>query len=171
MQNAYELMVLVQANQSDSAIAKKITAIKKQLTDAGADITFEDDWGKRTMTYDIKGQDEAYYYVWQFLIEGEKVNPLDNEMNLDHEILRRMFTRLPDNYQSKDGQHVIEIVSDIINFGDRSKSASSQPMGNPNNRGKKRTPASDKNDTKSDDKSDKEDAKKLDKKVDEIINS
>jgi hypothetical protein len=65
-------------------------------------------------------------------IEGSAIIELKNEMNLEASALRYLFTLLPDAYQEVADQQVVEIVDDVVNFGERNtKQATSNPMGNP----------------------------------------
>lgn len=53
-----------------------------------------DVWGKRYLSYEIKGHNEAYYIVYDFKVTPEKVAEIKRKMQLKQEILRYMIVEI-----------------------------------------------------------------------------
>lgn len=125
-------MVMIPGNKTEKSATKIIEDIKKDLESRGAEVFFEDSWGKRQMTYPINHIDEAYYHYYHMKLEGAAIDTLKKDYNINEDILRYVVVSLPADYQEKDGQHLVEIVEDIVNFGEeKAKRTTSQPIPNP----------------------------------------
>ena len=132
MHTTYEIMLLLSAKQSEKTLNKSISDIKAGLESIEAKIILAEDWGKRLLTYPIKDEEEAYFHYIQFQIAASKISSIKENLRHKEGILRFLITKLPDNYQTREGQHLVEIVNDIINFGEeKSKTTSSLPIPNP----------------------------------------
>ncbi len=96
---AYELMLVLNADQSDDTIQKHIDSIKKLITDQGGEIFFEDVWGRRDLAYKIKKEEIGYYIVMNFTINGEKLKEIDDHMRIDLKLLRYLLIKTPEGYE------------------------------------------------------------------------
>lgn len=155
MNTVYEVMLLLPANQSEKAIKKDLAEIAKDLESRGASIVKTEEWGTRDMTYPVKGHEQGFYAYMHVQADTESIANIKKEYNLNEKILRYLITALPENFQAKKDGHVVEIIEDIVNFGEeRAKKTSSQPIPNPdkNNKigakGKKDLPKKDAKDQK-----------------------
>ena len=68
----------------------------------GGEVLDVDVWGKRYLSYEIKGHNEGYYIVYNFKVTPENVAEMKRQMQLKQEILRFM---------------IIEIDEDVDNIG------------------------------------------------------
>lgn len=97
----YELMVIVSPDIGETAINKRLEAIKKSIKDFGGEFSFEDLWGLRNLAYAIRKHDQGYYAVLDFDMDPEKVKELDRMLRLEVEVLRHLLMKLPAVYQPK----------------------------------------------------------------------
>lgn len=89
----YELLCLISNKFSESEVEPIRGNIKKLLADQGAQITFEEYWGKRKLAYRVDGFRHGYYYLAEFDLEGPKLNNLSNRLRLANEILRYQIVK------------------------------------------------------------------------------
>ena len=50
--------------------------------------------------YRIGKETQAYYMVWNFTMDGEKIAKLKKELDLNQKVLRYLLVKLPDGYTS-----------------------------------------------------------------------
>lgn len=91
--NKYECAVIV-VPSADSAVldntAKKYTEI---ITSRGGTLTKLDDWGKRSLAYEINYHREGYYHFYRFEGNNDVVNELNRQLRIDENVLRHMIVR------------------------------------------------------------------------------
>ncbi len=75
--------VLLQ-EQVDEAVAK----FRKILTQHGAEIVFENNWGLRKLAYPIQKKNTGFYYLFEFRAEGTLIEKLEVEYKRDERIMR-----------------------------------------------------------------------------------
>ncbi len=97
----YELMVIVAPDIGETAINKRLEAIKKSLTDMGGEIFFEEIWGLRELAYSIRKHDQGFYAVLDVNIEPKHLKELERMLRLETEVLRHLMMKLPGVYQPK----------------------------------------------------------------------
>lgn len=86
-------MVVISAQLPESDAAQenqKITALIKEL---GGEVLETDEWGKRTLAYEIQKMKDAYYFVNYFTLTPEKITELDRYYRLDENIIRHNIIR------------------------------------------------------------------------------
>ena len=62
----------------------------------GGEVVDVDVWGKRYLSYKIKGHNEGYYIVYDFKVSPSEVAEIKRLMQLKQEILRFMITEMED---------------------------------------------------------------------------
>lgn len=97
----YELMVIVAPDIGETAIKKRLEALKKSIADSGGEVSFEDLWGLRDLSYSIRKHDQGFYAVMDVTLDPEKVKELDRMLRLEREILRHLLLKVPAVYQPK----------------------------------------------------------------------
>ncbi len=97
----YELMVIVAPDIGETAIKKRLEALKKSIADFGGEVSFEDLWGLRNLAYSIRKHDQGFYAVMDVTLDPEKVKELDRMLRLEREILRHLLLKVPAVYQPK----------------------------------------------------------------------
>lgn len=70
-----------------------------------------DVWGKRYLAYDIDGQSEAYYILYNFEITPEHISEIKRQLHLKQEILRNMIVEVdyPEEIGTRIKKKVIKI--------------------------------------------------------------
>ena len=65
--NKYETVIILSANAAEEATVA-FGEKMKQLISANGELTNVEEWGKKTLAYDIKKQKEGYYILFTFVI-------------------------------------------------------------------------------------------------------
>ena len=75
--NKYELAVVVSAKIENDERAAVIEKVKDIITTNGGNITNVDEWGQKSLAYEVQKMREAYYHFIQF--EGASTVPAEVE--------------------------------------------------------------------------------------------
>ena len=78
--NKYELVVVLNATLEDDERSAAIEKVTGYITRTGGSVTKVDEWGLKTLAYEIQKMTEAYYYVIDF--EAPESAPADIESNV-----------------------------------------------------------------------------------------
>lgn len=89
----YELLCLFSNKYSETEVEPIRARISKLITDNGGQITSEEYWGKRKLAYPIEGFRHGYYQLFEFNLEGPKLNELTNRLRLSSDIVRHQVIK------------------------------------------------------------------------------
>jgi small subunit ribosomal protein S6 len=84
----YETLIVVTPLLSDEQLKEAIAKFKKVLTDNGAEIVAEDNWGLKKLAYPIQKKTTGFYHLTEFKASGELINKLEVEYKRDERIMR-----------------------------------------------------------------------------------
>ena len=84
----YEIVIVLTPLLSVETAAEAIAKYSKVLTDGGAEIVQEDNWGLRKLAYPIQKKTTGYYHLTEFKAPGELINKLEIELRRDERVLR-----------------------------------------------------------------------------------
>ena len=84
----YEIVIVLTPLLSVEVAAEAIAKYSKTLTDNGAEIVQEDNWGLRKLAYPIQKKTTGYYHLTEFKAPGELINKLEIELRRDERVLR-----------------------------------------------------------------------------------
>ncbi len=90
----YELMFIVENAISEDAKKALIEKVKAFLTANKAENLAVDVWGTKKYAYKINHKSEGYYVVATFESASEVPNKLSQELNINENIVRFMFTKI-----------------------------------------------------------------------------
>ncbi len=93
--NKYESVIILSANASEEAMAA-FGEKMKELISANGELTNVEEWGKKTLAYEIKKQTEGFYTLFTFTAKPEYVAELDRILKLDETVLKHMIVKLED---------------------------------------------------------------------------
>lgn len=94
----YELLASFPGNVSDKDEEKNSEVLKKHIAAVGGEVKRVESWGKRMLTYTIRGNDKACFILCHFLLDSEQISALKKDLRLDTSILRTLITVVPDDY-------------------------------------------------------------------------
>ena len=88
MINQYETVLILTPvllqEQVDEAVAK----FRRILTEHGAEIVFENNWGLRKLAYPIQKKNTGFYFLFEFKAEGTLIEKLEVEYKRDERVIR-----------------------------------------------------------------------------------
>ncbi|HWT55650.1 MAG TPA: 30S ribosomal protein S6 [Candidatus Microsaccharimonas sp.] len=90
--NQYEIAVLYHPDL-EIDLEKASSRVAKIIADNGGKIVSEDNWGKRKLAYNIKGNEHAVYVFYTVEMPGEGVRKVESTLNITDEVIRFLITR------------------------------------------------------------------------------
>ena len=88
MQRKYESMVVFSPSLSDDAVKEENEKILSFIEENNGEILKTDEWGKKTLAYEIKKFNEGYYFLNYFNLESAKTHDLERTYRLNENIIR-----------------------------------------------------------------------------------
>ena len=87
----YEIMTIINTSKGEAHVSSIYDSIKKIMTDLGAEIVKEDNWGKRKYAYEIKHQTEGSYAVIDFNFDTSKMLAFRAKLNFITDLVRYLI--------------------------------------------------------------------------------
>ena len=94
MSNQYETVFILTPVLSNEQMNEAVDKFRKILTDNGAIIVHENNWGLRKLAYPIQKKNTGFYYLVEFKASGELINKLEIEYRRDERVLRFLTVAL-----------------------------------------------------------------------------
>jgi small subunit ribosomal protein S6 len=88
MTKQYETVMILNPVLSQEQVADTVQKFKKILTDNGAMVVFENNWGLRKLAYPIQKKNTGFYHLYEFKAEGEAIKKLEIEYKRDERVMR-----------------------------------------------------------------------------------
>ena len=89
----YELMVILDPNTEERAVAPSLDQFLTVVKNDGGSVEKVDVWGRRRLSYDIDKKTEGVYAVIDLTATPATVKELDRQLNLQDTILRTKVIR------------------------------------------------------------------------------
>lgn len=90
--NQYEIAVLYHPDL-EVDLSKAEDRVTKIFTDNGGKVTATDNWGKRKLAYNIKGNEHAIYVFYTVEMPGASVAKVESTLNITDEVIRFLITK------------------------------------------------------------------------------
>src|SRR5690554_3796735 len=90
----YETVIILTPLLSEDATKEVIAKFKNILTEGGAEIVHEDNWGLRKLAYPIQKKSTGYYHLTEYRAPGELINKLEVQYKHDERIMRFLTVSL-----------------------------------------------------------------------------
>jgi small subunit ribosomal protein S6 len=90
--NQYEIAVLYHPDL-EIDLEKASSRVVKIFTDNSGKVVSEDNWGKRKLAYNIRGNEHAVYVFYTVELPGEAVRKVESTLNITDEVIRFLITR------------------------------------------------------------------------------
>ena len=84
----YEIVIVLTPLLSEETAKEAVAKYSKLLTDGGAEIVQEDNWGLRKLAYPIQKKSTGYYHLTEYRAPGDLINKLEIEFRRDERVLR-----------------------------------------------------------------------------------
>lgn len=86
--NQYETVFIMTPVLSDQQMKETVAMFKGILTDAGAEIINEEEWGLKTMAYPIQKKSTGFYELIEFKAEPSVIAKLEVAFRRDERVIR-----------------------------------------------------------------------------------
>jgi ribosomal protein S18/ribosomal protein S6 len=94
MLNHYETVFILTPVLSDAQMKEAVEKFKLMLSNSGATITNEENWGLRKLAYPIQKKSTGFYCLLQFDAEAKVIADLETNYRRDERVLRFLTFRL-----------------------------------------------------------------------------
>jgi small subunit ribosomal protein S6 len=94
MINNYETVFILTPVLSEDQMKETVSKFLKFLTERGAEIVFEKNWGLKKLAYPIQKKSTGFYYLIEFKAEGSVINDLEVAYKRDERLLRFLTVKL-----------------------------------------------------------------------------
>jgi small subunit ribosomal protein S6 len=113
----YELMYVIDPRVSEKEAEEVNDAVRKLVTGNGAEITKEDDWGRRKLAYPIEKQTEGRYMLMYLHAEKafQGVAELEHRLEQSDKILRYLTVRTDTDLKRAYGEVTPELAAGMTN--------------------------------------------------------
>ena len=92
--NNYETVFILTPVLSDVQMKEAVEKFKATLTESGATITNEENWGLRKLAYPIQKKSTGFYSLLQFDADPSVIAKLELQFRRDERVLRFLSFRL-----------------------------------------------------------------------------
>ncbi|HKK82897.1 MAG TPA: 30S ribosomal protein S6 [Atribacterota bacterium] len=100
----YELMILLDPNLQEEEISALIKEVQQTIANNQGKIIKVNQWGKRTLAYDIKKFREAFYVIIDFELEPENIANIEKSIKFEEKIIRYLLVLGQEKVLSKKEQ-------------------------------------------------------------------
>lgn len=91
--NKYELIVVLNATLTDEDRAAAMDKVNEYITREGGTVTKVDEWGLKTLAYEIQKMKEAYYYVIDFEAPVNAPADIESNVRIMEQVLRFLIVK------------------------------------------------------------------------------
>ena len=100
----YELMILLDPNLQEEEISALLKEAQQTIANNQGKIIKVNQWGKRTLAYDIKKFREAFYVIIDFELEPENIANIEKSIKFEEKIIRYLLVLGQEKVLSKKEQ-------------------------------------------------------------------
>lgn len=87
----YEMLYIISNQFSENELEPINEKVKKFISDNGGTITFSESWGKKRLSYAIKGFYHGYYELVEFNLPGASLARVEKLIRMASDILRHQI--------------------------------------------------------------------------------
>jgi len=100
MKNHYETVFILTPVLSEDQVKETVQKFKDFLTEKGAEIIWEENWGLKKLAYPIQHKKTGFYHLMEFKADPEIIKRLDLEFRRDERVMRHLVVKL-DKYAAE----------------------------------------------------------------------
>ncbi len=90
----YETVIILTPLLSEEVSKEAIAKFRTILTEGGAEIVHEDNWGLKKLAYPIEKKTTGFYHLIEFKAPGELISKLEIEYKRDERVMRFLTIKL-----------------------------------------------------------------------------
>lgn len=89
----YELIYIIPVKYAGKEFEKIQNKIKEIIQQEGGQIAYEENLGKKKLSYSIKRNSQGFYIINEFEIESDKAKNVNNKIKLTQEVIRHLILK------------------------------------------------------------------------------
>jgi len=97
-------MILLDPNLQEEEISALLKEVQQTIANNQGKIIKVNQWGKRTLAYDIKNFREAFYVIIDFELEPENIANIEKSIKFEEKIIRYLLVLGQEKVLSKKEQ-------------------------------------------------------------------
>ncbi|NMM50585.1 30S ribosomal protein S6 [Marinigracilibium pacificum] len=90
----FETVFILNPVLSESQMKDAVAKFKKVITDGGAEIVNDENWGLRKLAYPIQHKSTGFYHLFEFKAEPSLIDVLETEYRRDEAVMRFLTVSL-----------------------------------------------------------------------------
>ena len=94
MTKQYETVIVLTPVLLQEQVEEAVAKYRKFLSEHGAVIVHENNWGLRKLAYPIQKKNTGFYYLLEFKGTGDEIAKLETEYKRDERIMRFLTVKL-----------------------------------------------------------------------------
>ena len=92
--NQYETVFILTPVLSDEQMKEAVKKYEDYLTNNGAEIVHEENWGMRKLAYPIQKKSTGFYQLIEYKAEGNVIADVETELKRDERVMRFLTVKL-----------------------------------------------------------------------------
>lgn len=94
----YEIMLILDPDVNETQYKKNYSEVRKSIEGSGGSIWHEEEWGKRSLAYEMKKKSYGYYMIFNFEMAPEKINEVNHHFRITPFVVRHLIVKTPKGY-------------------------------------------------------------------------
>ncbi len=94
MKNQYETVFIITPVLSDAQMKETVQKFKDLLTERGAEMVHEENWGLKKLAYPIQKKSTGFYHLIEYQAEGALIDEMETEIKRDERVMRFLTVKL-----------------------------------------------------------------------------
>ena len=90
----FEHVFMLRQDLSSSDLESAINSHEKTISELEGKVIYKESWGLKNLSYPIKNNKKAFYEYMNIEIPNNKVNEMNNKLNLDENIIRHLSVKV-----------------------------------------------------------------------------
>ncbi len=92
--NHYETVFILNPVLSEDQIKETVKKYEDFLVSRGAKMISKEDWGLKKLAYPIQNKKSGFYHLFEYIVDGEAIGPLEIEFRRDERFMRYLTVKL-----------------------------------------------------------------------------
>lgn len=92
-------MIAIRGSLVESEAKTAYSRLTQYLEKNGGKLTYEEPWGKIGLAYKITQETEAHYFVLHMMYDTQKIENLEEFLQIDNDVIRSLLTKIEDDYK------------------------------------------------------------------------
>ena len=90
----YETVIILTPLLSEEIVKETLEKFRTYMTENGAEIIHEDNWGLKKLAYPIEKKSTGFYHLTEYKAPGDLINKLELQYKRDERIMRFLTVSL-----------------------------------------------------------------------------